>query len=121
MKKYNEDVINAFALYQRTVDLMKATGLSHTTIVKYKKDEELLELANQRRGEIIKTTVNRLQGEMINSLRVLCKIRDNERVNPQVRVSACNSIFNNCRAWTETVDILERVEALEKKERETHG
>lgn len=114
MKKYSEIVITAFATYTRTIDLMKATGLSKDTICKYKKDNNLRELAEERRTQVIRESVNKMQSELTKCVETLCEIRDNTELNPQVRVYACNCIMNQCKDWTVSVDIINRIEALER-------
>lgn len=112
--KYSEVVISAFAIYQKTTDIMKATGLSKTTVCKYKKDSHLLELAEERRLQIVKESVYKMQSELTKCVDTLIEIRDNTENNPQIRVYACNCILNHCRDWTLSVDVMERVEALER-------
>lgn len=112
--KYSEVVINAFATYTKTVDLIQATGLSKGTICKYKRDSELMKLAQERRNQVVKEAVYKMQSELTKSVDVLVSIRDNEDVNAQTRAYVCNLLLNHCRDWTLSVDILERVEALEK-------
>ncbi len=114
MNTYSERVITAFATYTKTVDLVKATGLSKSTIVRYKKDSHLLELAEERRLQVVKESVYKMQSELTRCVDTLVQIRDSAEVNPQIRVYACNCIMNHCRDWTLSVDVMERVEALEK-------
>lgn len=113
---YSELVITAFATFTKTSDLMKATGLSRTTIVRYRKDSELMELAEERRLEVVKESVYKMQSELTKCVDTLVQIRDDTEVNPQIRVYACNCIMNHCRDWTLSVDVLQRVEALERIE-----
>ena len=116
MKNYSEVVITAFATYTKTSDLMKATGLSRTTIVKYRKDSHLIKLAEERRLQVVQESVYKMQSELTKCVDTLIHIRDDKEVNPQIRVYACNCIMNHCRDWTLSVDVLERVEALERME-----
>ncbi|SFB86903.1 hypothetical protein [Butyrivibrio sp. YAB3001] len=118
MKEYSEIVIAAFATFTKTVDLMNATGLSKSTIVKYKKDEQLKGLAQERRQQIVKESVYKLQSELTKCVDVLAKIRDDTSINPQVRVYACNSIMSHWKEFTLTVDLIERIERLEQIENE---
>lgn len=118
MKKYSELIINSFAMYTRTVDLMRETGLCKNTICQYKKDKRLLELANERRLQVVKESVYKMQSELTKSVEVLASLRDNEEVNAQTRAYCCNLLLNHCRDWTLSVDLLERVEALEKAQNE---
>lgn len=116
MKKYSEIVISAFATYTRTNDLMKATGLSRKTIDRYRKDSELLEVASVRRMDVIRESVYKMQSELTKCVDTLTKIRDDEEVSPQTRLYACNCLLNQCKEYTVSVDILNRLEALEKRE-----
>lgn len=118
MKTYDEKIIMSFAVYHRTVDLMKATGLSKATIVRYKKDDELMTLANKQRDELLKSAVHRMECELLKTIATLCQIRDNPRVNAQTRVSACNTILNHFQTLRFSLEIQERVEALEKRQSE---
>lgn len=113
MKRYSEEVITAFATYTRTCDLVNATGLARGTIVKYKKDKELLRLADERRRQIVKQSVFKMQSELTKCVNTLVEIRDNTTINPQIRVYACNCIMNHCKDFTLSVDVMERIEELE--------
>ena len=114
MKAYSELVITAFATFTRVSDLVRVTGLSKSTIIRYKKDEHLMELADERRLQVIQEAVYKMQSELTKCVDTLVEIRDDSTVNPQIRVTACNCLLNHCRDWTLSVDIMERVEALEK-------
>ena len=115
MMKYSEVVISAFATYTKTTDLVKATGLSKNTIVRYKKDTHLMEIANERRCQIVKGSVYKMQGMLSKCVDTFERIIDDPDVNPQTKVYAINSLMNHCREFTLTVDIIERLEALERK------
>ena len=114
--EYSEVIISAFATYTKTVDLMAATGLSKTTIVRYKKDSHLMELARERRLLVVKEAVYKMQSEVMKCVDTLVEIRDDTSVNPQIRMYACNSIMNQCKDFTMSVDVIERIEALERTE-----
>lgn len=112
--QYSEKVITAFALYSKTSDLIKETGLSRSSVVRYKRDKELQRLASERRLQAVRQSLHKMQFELTKSVEVLTEIRDNEKTAPQVRVLACNSLLNQCKDWTLSVDVLERLEALER-------
>ena len=115
MKKYDDNLIMCFAVYHRTMDLVKATGYSRATIDRYKKDSVLMRLAEERRKEIIETAVHKMEYELYSTINTLCKIRDNKGVNPQVRVSACNTILNHYHPLRESLEIDRRLDELEKR------
>lgn len=110
--RYSELVITAFATYTKTVDLVSVTGLARSTIVKYKKDKELQRLADERRLQVVRESVYKMQAELTKCVDTLIKIRDNEENNPQIRVYACNCIMNHCRDWTLSVDVMKQIEEL---------
>lgn len=111
---YSEKIITAFAMYRKTSDLVRETGLSRGTVLKYRKDKELIALANERRLDIISGAVFKMQSELTKCVDMLVMIRDDPEINPQIRVHACNALMNHCREWTLTADVIARVEALER-------
>lgn len=115
-KGYNETVINAFLKYDKLSDVARETGLSWNTVAKYRNDPYLQEILADRRMEIIKSSVNKMQGSMNECVDVLQTIIRDQEVSPQTRINAVQIMFNQCKAWTEVTDILERLKALENAE-----
>lgn len=111
---YSDELIMAFVTYTRTVDLMRVTGLSKQTIVKYKHSKALQTVVNEHRQEIISTCVRKLQTQLTKCVDTLASIRDDTNNNAQTRINACNSLMNHCRDWTLTCDVLDRLQALER-------
>lgn len=119
--RYSESVILAFARFTRSSDLVRETGLSKTTITRYRKDAELQRLAAERRMDIVRGAVYQLQSELTKSVETLAKVRDDPKVNAQVRVYAANCILNHYRDYSFALDISERVAALERAAKEAGG
>lgn len=117
-KKYSETVINAFLKYDKIVDIMTDTGLSRSTIQRYRDDPELQQLLAERKTEYIKTAVNKMQLFLCEGVETLQKIIRDDEVAPQIKINAIQIMFNQCRSWTETTDILERLKLLEDAESE---
>ena len=116
--KYSETVINAFLKHDKIVDVMADTGLSRSTIQRYRDDPELQQLLTERKAEFIKAAVNKMQAFMSEGVEILQNIiRDNE-TSAQTKVNAIQIMFNQCKTWTETADILERLKMLEDAESE---
>ena len=112
-KTYSEKVITAFLENDKIVDIMSATGLSRSTIDRYKADPKLQRILSERRAAFVETAVTKMQKALSEGADVLHRIIKNEAVSPQVRVNAVQILFAQCRSWTETVDILHRLEAIE--------
>lgn len=115
-KTYSETVIEAFLKYDKIVDIMKATNLSRGTIDKYRKDEEFQRILSERKAIYVEAAVTKMQASLSEGADTLQRIINNENVPPQVRVNAIQVLFSQCRNWTETADILKRLEALEQEE-----
>lgn len=115
-KRYSEKVISAFLENDKVVDIMSATGLSRSTIERYRADPELQRILSERKAAFIEAAVLKMQKTLSESADVLQRIIKNEEVNPQTRVNAIQVLFTQCRNWTETADILKRLEVLEMEE-----
>ena len=115
-KQYSETVINAFLKHDKIVDIMAATGLSRSTIQRYRDDPELQKLLVERKTEYIKAAVNKMQAFMSEGVDTLQKIIRDDETAPQIKINAIQIMFNQCKTWTETADILERLKLLEDAE-----
>lgn len=116
-KNFSEDVIQAFLLNSRTKDIAEASGLSTKTVSRYKKDPELQKILDERRLEYVKGAVSKLQTVMGECVDKLMEIIRNDETAPQVKVNAIQTVFNQCREWTATTEILERLEAIEEAQK----
>lgn len=116
-RTYSETMIEAFLKYDKVVDIMKATNLSRGTIDKYRKDKEFQNVLSERKAVFIEAAVTKMQASLSEGADTLQRIINNEGVSPQVRVNAIQVLFSQCRNWTETADILKRLEALENEEK----
>lgn len=117
-KQYSEIVLSAFLKYDKVVDIMTETRLSRSTIQRYRDDPEFQRLLTERKAEYVKAAVNKMQAFLSEGVDVLQDIITDEGTSSQVKVNAIQTLFNQCRSWTETVDILERLKALEDAENE---
>lgn len=93
----------------------QSAGISRTMAYKYLKDEDFKQELERRRNEAVSDAVNYLQSNLTRCAEVLIDIVNNQRVPPQVRINAVNSVFTNAKAMTESVDFLLRVVELEKR------
>ncbi len=117
-RTYTEELISAFLEYDKISDIMRATGLSRNTVSKYRDDSHFQEILNQRRVQIIRRSVQKMQQSLTDCVNVLNRIIKNDEISPQIRVNAIQIMLSQCKSWTETADLAERVEALERASRE---
>lgn len=113
--KYSEEVIQAFLLYSKNQDVANAIGKSIRMVQNYKKDPELQRLLTERRVEYVKTSVSKMQCSMNHAVDVLNEIIDDPETSQQTKVNAINTLFNQCRDWTQGVDVLERLQRIESE------
>ena len=117
-KKYNycedERIIGAFLTNFRMVDVMRETGLSKNTCYKIRNDPDFQKVIRERKEAILKTAVNKMQGYMIRDVEILQEIIEDPETSAQVKINAIQTILNQLRDWTTSVDILKRLEALQK-------
>lgn len=95
--KYSDEVIDAFALYQKNEDIAKAINKSVRTVQLYKKDEELQKLVEERRTIYTKLAVNKLQNSMNIAIDGLIDIIQDKEIKPQIRVNAISCMLNVCK------------------------
>ena len=117
MREYDERVISAFLHNYKTVDIIRETGLSKTTVYKYKNDPEFQKVLQKRKDRILNVVVNRMQDRMIKDMEKLDEVIDNPESSGQVVVNAINVKWNHLREWITTTEILSRLEAVERTEK----
>lgn len=115
-KVYSETVISAFLKYDKLADIAQVIGVTPQTAAKYRDDPELQELLSERRMQYVKAAVAKMQGFMTEGVETLQSIIRDRKTSPQTRVNAIQIMFNQCKVWTETTDILERLQVLEDAE-----
>lgn len=115
-KTYSETVISAFLKYDKLADIAREIGVTPQTAAKYRSDPGLQELLSERRMQYVKAAVTEMQGFMTEGVKILQNIIRDSKTSPQTKVNAIQVMFNQCKVWTESTDILERLEALEDAE-----
>jgi len=116
-KNFSEEVIQAFLTHSSTKDIASASGLSTKTVSRYKNDIEFQSILNERRLEYVKGAVHKMQMSMTECVDELIKIMRDKRNTPKMKVTVSQVIFNQCREWTMTTDILDRLQAIEEAQR----
>lgn len=92
----------------------KAAGIARDTAYRYLKNPDFQAELTKRRGECINDTVRFLQGKLSLCSEVLIQIVEKPETSDQVKINAINAVFQNCRAMTETAEIIERLERIEE-------
>lgn len=88
--------------------------IGRNTAYKYLKNPEFQKELNRRRSECINDAVRYLQGKLPLCSETLVKIIENPKTSDQVKVNAVNALCANCKAMTETADVIARLEQIEQ-------
>ena len=91
----------------------ETAGVSQKTIYNKLENEDFKRKYDRYKTKIIKHQLSRLQGLLAESVETQKEIMLDKEVNPSIRLQASNYIFNNCLKLTETVEVVERIQALE--------
>lgn len=117
-KRYTEQLIEAFILGKNKNDIAQRTGLSLKTIYRYSCDPVFQEMLNKRKAEYVKASVNKMQTMLLGCAEKLEEIINDPDTPRSTQVSAIQTVYNQCKEWTVTADILERLEAVEKAQKD---
>ena len=93
-----------------------AASLKCTTRTLYErmKKPEFKQLYSQAKGEVLKAATAKLQGNLCGAIDTLNEIMTDPEAPKQTRVNSAVSILQYAARFTETTDILERLEAVEE-------
>lgn len=111
----NDDKIISGLLSCTTIrEAAKSAGVSERTVYSRLKDPEFNRKLAEERRRLWKGYATSLQGKLGRAIQTIAEIMDNEETPPQVRLNASAEIIRSGMRITELVDVVERVDALEK-------
>ena len=93
----------------------KRAGIGKTKAYAFLNDKSFKADLNRLKGEILSSVTSYLQSNLAECSETLMNIIRSDDVSAQVKINAAQVIFSNCKAFTEVVDFLPRLEALEAK------
>lgn len=92
----------------------KISGVSRTTIYKRLNDKDFKREYDHRRTMVLNSACSSLQSTLTTAVNTIKEIIEDEENAPQVRLNACGMILQNCLKYVEQIDILSKIEELEK-------
>lgn len=95
----------------------KAAGVSENTLREYLKDKEFTERYRQACGDTLRAAAQQARQGISPALETLRQIAETPG-NPQARIMAARSTLEYALKLEERTDFLERLETLEKMQRE---
>lgn len=113
MKEYPESLITAFLTSYKPAEIMKLTGISKTKYYRLKRDPDFQRILTQRRTEIIREAVLKMESYLSEDVEILQGIIRKEDTSDQVKINGINLLMSQLNQWKTTSEILERLQALE--------
>ncbi len=110
----NEVVISALLNEPTVQKAAEKCKLSERQIFERMKQPSFRQEYNRAKRQILESATNALQSRLTAATETAIQIMQDKETSPQTRLNACNLIFNQCQKLTETIDILDRIESLEK-------
>lgn len=89
-------------------------GISRPTAYKFLKDPDFQAELSERKSETIDGCIRYLQGKLALCNETLISIIEDPTTAPQVKINAINSVFATVKSMTETAELLEMSEKVER-------
>ena len=110
LKPKDEHILTALLSCGSIAEAEKISGVSRTTIYNRLADETFKAEYDRRRSLVLNEACTTLT-KAVDTIRGIMEDTDTA---PQVRLNASALILQNCLKYTEQIDILSRIEELEK-------
>lgn len=114
MKSYNERWINAFVTGIKRDEVMQMAGIGKVRYYSLKNDPEFMRIVNERRGDIVRGAVMKMESYLSEDIERLQGIIRDEEVKPQVRINGIQLLLTQFNNYKMLTDIQKRIENLEK-------
>lgn len=114
MKPKDEQILTALLSCGNIKDASIAAGVSHTTVYKRLSDKDFKAEYDRRRTTALNEACNTLQATLTKAVDTIREIMENTDTAPQIRLNASALLLQNCLKYTEQVNILSRLDELEK-------
>ena len=71
--------------------------------------------------EALQNAVSFLQGSLAECADTLMQIIKDNDTSPQTKVNACQVVMGQCKTWTDEIDVINRIAALERVMEKENG
>jgi hypothetical protein len=109
-----EKIISALLSYPTVREAAKSLKMAESTLYNYLKDDEFKAKYSEAKTAILQQSTGYLQSNMAKATENIVKLIDNEETAPQTRLNASRTVLEYGIKLTESIDILPRIELLEK-------
>jgi hypothetical protein len=92
---------------------MEKAGISKAKYYKLKNDSEFQKILTERRSELIKEAVLRMESYLTEDVEILQSIIRDPETRDQVKINAINLLMSQLNQWKTTTEVLDRLQRLE--------
>lgn len=114
MKEYEEHIIVAFLTSWKPKEIQKAAKISKSTYYKLKNDPDFQKILTERRSEIIREAVMKMESYLSEDVDILQEIIRDPETSPQVKINGINLLFNSLNSWKAATEVFDRLQQLEE-------
>ena len=97
----------------KPAEIMKVTGISKSKYYRLKKDRDFQKILTERRTELVKSAVMKMESYLTEDVEILQSIIRKEDTSDQVKINGINLLMSQLNTWKQTTEILDRLQALE--------
>lgn len=114
-KENREDIlVQSFLVCPNIAEVSRKTGISRAAIYKAMEKDSFKEKLMKARQEALQNAVSFLQGSLAECAATLMRIIKDDGTSPQTKVNACQVVMGQCKTWTDEIDVISRIAALEE-------
>ena len=114
-KKYDERLINAFCQATKRDEILKLAKIGKIRYYNLRADPDFMNAVNERRADIVKEAVLRMEGYITEDVERLQEIVRNPKTKDQIKINAINLLMTQLANWRTATDIEARLLALEEQ------
>lgn len=93
-------LIEAFLTCPNVTQVSDRTGIPRSTVYKVLKQDDFQEKLAEARQEAVNNAVSYMQGNLSECAETLMSIVRNEKLQPQIRINAINSVFAGVKGFS---------------------
>ncbi len=114
-RENREDIlVRSFLTCTSITEVSKETGISRSAIYKTMEKDSFKEKLMKAKQEALQNAVSFLQGSLAECAKTLMQIIKDNDASPQTKVNACQVVMGQCKTWTDEIDVISRIAALEE-------
>ena len=106
-------LVAAFLVCPSIAEVSRQTGISRAAIYKALEKDSFREKLTRAKQEALQNAVSFLQGSLAECADTLMKVIRSNGTSQQTKVNACQIVMNQCKCWTDEIDVVSRIAALE--------